>query len=180
VLPGNHDDRAALRHYFEVPRGAGEPIQYAVDLGPLRLVVLDTTAPGQDSGVLDAERLAWLDSELATASDKPTLVAMHHPPLHAGLPALDEIGLAVADRRALGEVIERHPQVRRLVAGHMHRTISGALAGRTVLAAPSTYVQARLDFSSHDLQFTTEPPAFAVHAVLDGEVLSHVRVVEPT
>ncbi|HEX2084614.1 MAG TPA: metallophosphoesterase, partial [Solirubrobacteraceae bacterium] len=43
VLPGNHDDRPGLRRHFEVGGNDGEPVQYAADLGPLRLVVLDTT-----------------------------------------------------------------------------------------------------------------------------------------
>ena len=54
VLPGNHDDRRALHRHFGVPGGDGEPVRYSVDLGPLRLVVLDTTRPGEDSGALEA------------------------------------------------------------------------------------------------------------------------------
>jgi 3',5'-cyclic AMP phosphodiesterase CpdA len=53
VLPGNHDDRRALHRNFGVPGGDGEPARYSVDLGPLRLVVLDTTRPGEDSGALE-------------------------------------------------------------------------------------------------------------------------------
>src|SRR5919204_400026 len=37
VLPGNHDDRRALHRHFGVPGADGEPVQYSVDLGPLRL-----------------------------------------------------------------------------------------------------------------------------------------------
>src|SRR5215207_7904769 len=71
VLPGNHDDRHALRRHFGLPGGDGEPVQYSVELGPLRLVVLDTTRPGEDSGALDSERLAWLDSALAATPELP-------------------------------------------------------------------------------------------------------------
>jgi 3',5'-cyclic AMP phosphodiesterase CpdA len=53
VLPGNHDDRRALHRNFGVPGGDGEPVRYSVVLGPLRLVVLDTTRPGEDSGALE-------------------------------------------------------------------------------------------------------------------------------
>jgi hypothetical protein len=102
---------------------------------------------------------------------------MHHPPLHTGISALDALGLADADRRALGEVVERHRQVRRLVAGHVHRAMTGELAGRAVLTIPSTYVQARLDLASDELTFTAEPAGFAVHAVLDGELVSHIQPV---
>jgi 3',5'-cyclic-AMP phosphodiesterase len=178
VLPGNHDDRRALHRHFGVPGADGEPVQYSVDLGPLRLVVLDTTRPGEDPGALDAERLGWLDAELATAPDVPTLLAMHHPPLVTGIPAWDELGLPAADRRALGDVLERHPQVRRIVAGHVHRMITANLAGRAVLTVPSTYVQARLNFGSHEIELAAEPAGFAVHAVLDGELISHLQPVD--
>jgi Icc protein len=178
VLPGNHDDRRALHRHFGVPGADGDPVQYSVDLGPLRLVVLDTTRPGEDPGALDAERLGWLDAELATAPELPTLLAMHHPPLVTGVPAWDEHGLPATDRRALGEVVERHRQVRRLVAGHVHRTITAELAGRTVLTVPSTYVQARLNLGSEEIEFAAAPAGFALHAVFDGELISHIQPVD--
>jgi 3',5'-cyclic AMP phosphodiesterase CpdA len=177
VLPGNHDDRAALRRHFDVPGVGDEPVNYSVDLGPLRLVVVDTTLPGEDGGALDRERLEWLDGELGAEPEAPTLLAMHHPPLVTGIKPLERIGLPPADRRALAAVVERHPQIRRLVAGHMHRAIASSLAGRTVLAAPSTYLQARLDTISEELHLTPDPPGFAVHVLVDGELVSHVQPV---
>jgi Icc protein len=177
VLPGNHDDRAALRRHFGLPGSDGEPVQYAVDVGPMRLVVLDTTRPGEDAGTLDSARLGWLDAALAATPDTPTLLAMHHPPLSTGVPAWDGLGLPVADRRALGEVVDRHPQVRRLVAGHVHRTITGEVGGRAVLTVPSTYVQTRLDFCLEEIELVAEPAGFAVHALVDGELISHIQPV---
>ena len=177
VLPGNHDDRRALHRHFGVPGGDGEPVCYSVDLGPLRLVVLDTTRPGEDSGALEGDQLDWLDAELAAAPEQLTLIAMHHPPLVVGVPACDEIGLAASDRRALGDVIERHGQVRRLACGHFHSTMTGELAGRSVLVVPSTYVQTRLDFYAREMELTSEHAGFALHAVVDGELISHVKAV---
>jgi 3',5'-cyclic-AMP phosphodiesterase len=177
ALPGNHDDRRALHRHFGVPSGDGEPVRYSVDLGPLRLVVLDTTRPGQDSGALDGGQLEWLDAELAATPEQLTLIAMHHPPLVIGVPAWDEIGLAAPDRQALGDVIEGHEQVRRIVCGHFHSTITGELAGSGVLVVPSTYVQTRLDFYVREIELTSELPGFAVHAVVDGELISHVKAV---
>ena len=72
--------------------------------------------------------------------------------------------------------VERHRQVRRLVAGHVHRTITAEFAGRAVLTVPSTYVQARLNFGS-ELELAAEPAGFALHAVFDGELASHVQPV---
>ena len=177
LLPGNHDDPAALRRHFAVPGEDAGPVQYAADLGPLRLVVIDTTVPGEDPGALDDERLSWLDAELAAAQDVPTILAMHHPPLVTGIPPLDAIGLPPGDRRALELVVERHPQVRRIVAGHMHRPITSELAGRVVLAVPSTYMQARLDLLTNELHTVPDPAGFALHVLRDGELISHVQTV---
>jgi Icc protein len=176
VLPGNHDDRATLRRHFGMPGTAGEPVQYSADLGPIRLVVVDTTIPFEVAGALDAERLGWLDAELSAAPSIPTLVAMHHPAHTTGIPAWDEFGLARRDQTAFVEVVARHPQVRRVVAGHFHRTITAEVAGRPALIIPSTYAQLRLTFDSA-AELVHEPPGFALHAVVDGELVSHVQPV---
>jgi Icc protein len=175
VLPGNHDDRDALHRHFGVPGQGGEPVQYGVELGPLRLVVLDSTAPGHEHGELDAERLAWLDRELAGAPERPTLIAMHHPPLHTGAPAIDAIALRDDGQRALGEVIARHPQVLKVIAGHVHRTVGSQIGGRSVLAVPSTYAELRLDFEGSDLSTVDEGRGYALHALVDGTLVSHVE-----
>jgi hypothetical protein len=59
----------------------------------------------------------------------------------------------------------------------VHRAIAAELAGRAVLTVPSTYVQARLDFNSVEIELVDDPPGFAVHALLDGELASHVQPV---
>ena len=55
--------------------------------------------------------------------------------------------------------------------------MTAELAGRAVLTVPSTYVQARLDFRSDEARLAAEPAGFAVHAVLDGELISHIQPV---
>jgi Icc protein len=177
VLAGNHDDCGVLRRHFDLPGTDGEPVQYSSDLGPLRLVVVDTTIPGEDPGALDGGRLEWLDAELAAAPDASTVVAMHHPPILTGSPVWDDLGLPLADREALRDVIARHRQVRRVVAGHVHRTMVGELGGTPVLTVPSTYVQARLDFGSQKLELTPDPGGFGVHVVVDGGLTSHVEPI---
>ena len=72
-----------------------------LDLGRLRLVVLDSTRPGEDPGSLDGGRLGWLDAELAAAPEIPTIVALHHPPILTGVPVWDDLGLPLSDRRRL-------------------------------------------------------------------------------
>jgi 3',5'-cyclic-AMP phosphodiesterase len=177
VLPGNHDERSALRRHFDLPDADAEPIQYTAYVGPLRLVVLDSTRPGEDGGQLDESRLAWLEMALAADQAAPTVIAMHHPPLATGVPGWDEIVLPRSDRLALARVVEKQPQVQRIVAGHLHRTLAGAIGGRSVLAVPSTYVQAQVDFAATTIPLSSERPGFAVHALIDGELASYVQGV---
>lgn len=177
VVPGNHDDRETLRRHFGLPGIAAQPVFYTIDLGPLRLVTLDTTIPGEASGALDLAQLEWLDDVLTASPRQPTLVAMHHPPFLTGLPAWDQIGLSKDGRDLLAEVVHRHPQVRRIVAGHVHRTIAGELGGRSALSVPSTYAQGRLRFGSSQLEFAAEPAGFAVHAVFDLDLVSFIQPV---
>ena len=102
VLPGNHDDRATLRRRFDVPGEGSDPIQYAVELDGLRVLMLDTVRPGEPGGELGSERLS----------------------LHL-LPAA-------------------------------------------------------LDFTAAGLAMVAEPPAFAVHVLVDGRLVSHVQTLSAT
>ena len=175
VLPGNHDLRGPLREKFGLAGQGEEPVSSAVDLGPLRLICLDSTIPGAEGGSLDGGRIEWLDATLAEDAEKPTVVALHHPPLRTEIPTFERIGLAPESRAALADVIARHPQVKRIVAGHVHRAIVAELAGRAVVTVPSTYLQAALDFTAPKLQMRPDPPGFAIHALRDGSVATHLQ-----
>jgi 3',5'-cyclic-AMP phosphodiesterase len=177
VLAGNHDDRARLRRNFGL-RGQGDaPVQYAADLGPLRLVVIDSIVPGEEPGELDNGRLEWLAATLADAPNAPTLLALHHPPIETGIPGYAKAGLSAAGRRALADIVAAHRQVRLITAGHLHRLIVAELGGRSVLAIPATYVQGRLEFGVEEVDVSADPAAFAIHTFVDGELVSHVQPV---
>jgi 3',5'-cyclic AMP phosphodiesterase CpdA len=179
VLPGNHDDRARLREAFGLPGTGEEPINYSVELGELRIVAFDSIVPGQDSGAYGEEQLRWLDEELARASESPTLLALHHPPLVTGLPGWDAINLPPTDREALARVVEKHPQLRAIVGGHLHRTAASALAGCPVLSAPSACLQALPGFDNDDVDFI-DPPGFALHVYLGGDFSSQAQLLGPS
>jgi 3',5'-cyclic-AMP phosphodiesterase len=168
VLPGNHDDPLAMREHF--PLDGDGPYRYAADCGGLRLVACDTSRPGRDDGALD---LDWLEAQLG--GEAPTIVAMHHPPLDTGIGGLDAIGLPHAERSALAALLDRSPQVRRVVAGHVHRTAFAVLGGCGVVACPSTNLQARLQIRAEGYEIGNDPPAILLHALLDGELTSHVQ-----
>jgi 3',5'-cyclic-AMP phosphodiesterase len=179
VLPGNHDLRAPLREAFGLSGAGEEPLSHTVDLGPLRLICLDSTIPGAEGGSLDGGRIEWLDAVLAEDPGKPTVVALHHPPLRTEIPTFERIGLEPESCDALAEVIGRNPQVLRIVAGHVHRSIVAELAGRAVVTVPSTYLQSALDFTSPKLAMRPDPPGFAVHALREGSLATHLQRIAP-
>jgi 3',5'-cyclic-AMP phosphodiesterase len=184
VLPGNHDDRAALRAAFPsaaVDGPADAPYRWAVRCGGLRLVGCDTTIPGHEGGELDADARTWLVRALEADIDTPTILAMHHPPIEVGIAAFDAIGLPPDDRWALSGLLEMAPGVRRVVCGHVHRAAAGELGGVGVFTCPSVHLQARLDLGGDaTAEIVLEPgaPAFGVHVLRpDGRVVSHVEPV---
>jgi Icc protein len=179
VVPGNHDVRAPLREAFGLAGSGSEHCSHAVDLGPLRLIALDSTIPDGEAGALDEGRLEWLDGVLAEAPRQPTVIALHHPPLLTGMPAFDEIALARPDQDALGTLLGRHPQVARIIAGHVHRVIVDGLAGCPVVTAPSTYMQAEMILGASKLEMRNDPPGFALHVLAGDGLASHVQTIPP-
>ena len=131
VLAGNHDDVGEL----SLTLLGGGPLDRVVDVGGLRLVVLDTVVPGADHGELAPEQLAWLSDVLAgPPAPDGTLLLVHHPPLPAALPVLDDLTLRGAE--ALADVL-RGSDVGLVVAGHFHSSMAGAVAGIPVVVCPS-------------------------------------------
>lgn len=184
VMIGNHDEREAFRAgmggYGSLPDTGF--IQFVRETRPVRIVACDSTAAGAHHGDFCAARAAWLDVQLAAAPDVPTIVALHHPPFNTGIAWMDGEGAGWA--APLLPVLARHPQVVRVICGHLHRPIVSEVGGRIVTVAPSTAHQVALDLRPvvnflDDLpEFEMEPAGFALHA-WDGERLrTHVAHVE--
>ena len=178
MLVGNHDERAGLRAVFDAPylREGGEFVQYAVDIGgsdgsdgaapcrPVRLIALDTLAPGHSGGVLCDKRLAWFEAALENARGLPVVVALHHPPFVTGIGHMDEAVLDAAGSARLADIIARHPNVERIIAGHLHREIHARFGGTIVSTAGSTAHQVCLDLrDAAPSAFTMEPPTAVLH-----------------
>jgi len=174
VVPGNHDARRPLFDAFKQGghiAGDGRFLHYTVEDWPVRLIGLDTTVPGEPGGLLCAERLAWLGERLSEQPDRPTLLFMHHPPFRTGIAHMDAMGLADADR--LAALVTRHPQVERIVCGHIHRSIQAAFAGTVASVAPSTAHQVALALDpGAPAAFVMEPPGFHIHVWQPGAAMA--------
>jgi len=127
-MTGNHDARSLLRAMLPLPANAmTDFIQYELEVGPVRILCLDSLFEGEDKGRLCPARLAWLEERLAQHPDRPTIVMLHHPPMPLGLPMLDPDRLE--DGPALLAVLRRFPAVKQLCFGHVHRPVSGQIDG---------------------------------------------------
>lgn len=180
LIPGNHDDRGALRAAFpdhEYLPGEGRPMHYAIEGFPIRMLALDTTVPGSVGGALDADQLAWLDARLAASPRHPTLVFMHHPPFRTGIPHMDKIGLEAASAERLGAIVSRHRHVERITGGHVHRDIRARWNGVVASVCPSAAFQYNLDLAAEGLKPTDEPPAYQLHFWNGAELVTHTVAV---
>jgi len=171
VILGNHDDRQALRRAFGdhdyLTRQSGF-IQWAVNEYPVRLIGLDSTVPGASHGELCQQRLTWLDEQLALEPEKPTLVMLHHPPFISGIEHMDLQRLAKV--QGLAAVIQCHPQVERVLCGHVHRTIQSRFAGTLACSAPGASHQVAFELSpGAPAHFVLEPAGFLIHRWAPGQ-----------
>jgi 3',5'-cyclic AMP phosphodiesterase CpdA len=182
-MVGNHDMRAAMLEAFPDCPGHDGFVQYALDIGDLRVLVLDTLEEGRHGGAFCETRAAWLAAELAAHPDRPTLIAMHHPPFESGIAWLD------SDEREpwigrFAEAVAGHGQIRGIVAGHLHRTIHALWEGIPVTVAGSTAATVALDLNPVDpdrpderAMITTELPVYALHRWDGRRVVSHTESV---
>lgn len=182
MMPGNHDSREQIRRTFADHAYLGEQgfVQFSVPVGSLQLIALDTVDAGASAGLLCAQRLGWLARQLALHSGKPVVIAMHHPPFQTLIGHMDAIGL-LHGAQELEELVARHPNVERIICGHLHRSIQVRFGGTIAMTVPSPAHQVCLDLSpSAASMWALEPPGFAVHALPpDGRMVSHLVASGP-
>lgn len=180
LMPGNHDDREAMRNAFASHaylRQREETIDFVIDDWPLRIVALDTVVPMKSGGALRAHQLEWLQGVLSAAPSRPTLVALHHAPFSTGIGHMDDIGLE--NSAGLEAVVRGHPQVALVTCGHLHRMIQTRFGGTFASTCPSPAHQVVLDLDDRAAsRFTLEPPGFQLHLWREGAgLVSHTATI---
>lgn len=179
AVPGNHDRREPFRRAFAaggyLPTGGH--LNFTVDRGPVRIVGLDSLLAGESHGALAPQTLDFLDAALMARPEAPTLVMLHHPPFETGIGHMDAVRL-FEGAAELETIVARHPQVARILCGHVHRSIQTVFGGRLCQIAPSVAHQVALDLRPDAPScFVLEPPGFLLHTVTEGAIVTHAAKV---
>lgn len=176
---GNHDERATFRAVFPDVVFTDGFLQYAIEGGPLRLLVLDTLEEGRHGGAFCETRARWLAARLDEAPEQRTLVVLHHPPMEVGIPWMNT-DPAEAWVERLAQVLRGRANVTGLICGHIHRAITARWEGHLVATCPSTAPQVGLDLRPLDPDspderalIVADAPGYALHWWNGRELITH-------
>ncbi len=114
---GNHDDRANFTKAFPAlqPLRANLADKHVLvlDEGFMRIILLDSLLyTGKTAGLLGKKQRLWLAEYLATTSDKPIVIFVHH--------TLGDDDGELLDARRLFDLVQPHHQVKAIFYGHSH------------------------------------------------------------
>ncbi len=168
-LPGNHDLPVRMKQLLNQDNVHYIP---SVQAKGWSLIFLDSTIVDEDGGRIDPEQMKLLSLLLESHPDKHTLICMHHHPLPVGSQWMDT--MVLENPGSFFELIQRHPQVRGILCGHIHQNFETTYQGLKILGSPSTCVQ----FSAGEDNFAIDPtpPGYRwLDLRPDGEILSGVR-----
>jgi Icc protein len=138
VVPGNHDDPETMARMFADTSSfpvTDTTYQYVIKNFPFNILALNTKSDGTELPELDQERLNWLKQQL-DQSDKPALIALHHPPMKTGIELIDMGGEEWF--QDLKTLLAGYDQVKLLICGHCHADLCGRIGNVPVYMAPAT------------------------------------------
>lgn len=145
-IAGNHDQ---VGHLAEIAARYDADRRHIVQ-GGWQFILLDSSVPGKVFGELAESELDFLAGMLEQHPDLPALVTLHHHPVDISADWMREIGLR--NRQDFWRVIDRFPQVKVVLWGHIHQTHEQQRNGVQLLATPSTCIQ----FTSGSRKFSVE------------------------
>ncbi len=152
-LPGNHDDFAIMNEVLNLGLVSRRK---SFERGEWNFILIDSSVAGKIHGYLRSETLEWLDLQLSMSVNKPTAVALHHPPFKVNSCWLDDSSLQNSEE--FFAVLDKYPQVRLVLFGHIHQEFYTQRQGVDYLGTPSTCVQ--FQPKSKKFALDQKPPGF--------------------
>lgn len=130
VIGGNHDDGEMLTSTFKDVQG--NLPYFAYQTTRQKLLFLNTI-----SGNLDEIQWEWLKNHL---KEPVSAIFMHHPPLLAGIPHMDNY-YAMRNRDSFLQLLKSFDQRFRIFTGHYHNDRTIEVDNISVYITPSTFFQ---------------------------------------
>ena len=174
---GNHDVRRGFRAGWAGESTPGDdPLDDAFDFDGLRLILLDTSVPGESGGHLDPEQIQWLRRECDPSTRRPKLIFLHHPPVEVGSPWIDLMMLSNTDQ-FFDAIAPARETILGIFFGHVHQDFEGAWEGIPILGSRPTSVP----FTPHTDRCipSSEPPGYRMIEIREGRLSSRVVPVPP-
>ncbi len=173
VIPGNHDDPQMMKEIFagtdHFP-AVDATFQYAIEDLPFRILALNSHSDGTELPEFNEQKLAWLNEQLGL-SEKPVLIAIHHPPMITGIELIDMGGSAWF--QGIKSALAGHNQVKLVICGHCHTDLCGRIGQVPVYMAPANSHQL---IASRGLNIApstvNRAGAPTLHHFIDGDFLS--------
>ena len=172
-LPGNHDQLETMERSLQNPLFKPDK---AFNCQSWRFLLLNSQIPGDVPGRLSQDSLDWLHDQLETHPNQPTTIAFHHPPITLNTKWLDSSALQNPDD--LFTIIDRFPQVKLVLFGHIHQEIEQTRGDITYLGSPSTCFQFARDHDTFMLDTDRNPGFRILDLSADGCWSSEVRRVD--
>lgn len=170
-LPGNHDDPALMSKLLDNSVN-GDIVSFTE--GSWSIVLMDSSVPGKVEGELSTKTLERLESYLSKNGDRNILIALHHHIVDVKSAWLDALNLR--NHEQLTAVLNRFPNVKVVINGHVHQEIDEQRQDIRYLGTPATCFQ----FVTHSENGGADdrPPAYR-HIVLndDGSIETTVHYV---
>lgn len=136
VIPGNHDDTSLLAHCFDLQEELkGEELYFFRRVEDYTLFFLDT-AKGEMSNL----QKNWLKANLDQLNGRAAYVFMHHPPLNADVPHMDQ-NYALKDMGEVQEIFKSYGGQVHIFSGHYHVDKVISKYNMQLVITPSCFVQ---------------------------------------
>ena len=187
VIPGNHDSRRVMREELDYPHVREHPdfVQYVVEGLPVRLIALDSMSDEHGGSEFCPARAAWFEEKLLEEPDRPTIVAIHHPPFETGIVPMVRYGTRWAD--GLNAILSRSRNIVRVICGHLHRSMFVTRGITTMSVCPASWwFQVYPEFNPdigvaqvmRDGFGVLEPPQLQIHRWNGDHLITHDIFIE--
>jgi 3',5'-cyclic-AMP phosphodiesterase len=121
ATPGNHDVTAQVEQVFG---------RTSVSVPGWEMVVVNTVIPATEHGSVDIEMLA---EQLARTEGRPTLIAMHHPPIST------HRWFQLDGASEMVRLVAQHRNVKAVVSGHLHQAFAVQIDHVSYIGCPSAW-----------------------------------------